>query len=64
MMKCLRGESWDCDVLKCCLVLRGMSVDHKRVYEEGESLSWCFVLVIQVTEVWPSKADFGASTYT
>jgi hypothetical protein len=29
-----------------------MSIDHKRVYEEGELWSWCFVLVIQVTEVW------------
>jgi hypothetical protein len=27
-------------------------MDHKRVYEEEELLSWCFVLIIQVTEVW------------
>jgi hypothetical protein len=29
-----------------------MSMDHKRVYEEEEVLSWYFVLIIQVTEVW------------
>ena len=45
-------KSWDYDVMKCCLVLKGVSVDHKRVYEEEELLSWCLVLVIQVTEVW------------
>ena len=39
-------------MMKCCLVWRGMSVDHKRVYEEEGLWSWCLVLVIQVTEVW------------
>ena len=38
--------------MKCCLVWRGMSVDHKRVYEEERLWSWYFVLVFQVTEVW------------
>jgi hypothetical protein len=39
--------------MECGLVWRRMSMDHKRVYEEEEGLlSWCFVLVIQVTEVW------------
>ena len=38
--------------MECCLVWRGMSMDHKRVYKEEELLSWCFVLIIQVTEVW------------
>ena len=38
--------------MKCYLVWRKMSMDYKRVYEEEELLSWCFVLIIQVTEVW------------
>ena len=38
--------------MECYLVWRGMSMDHKRVYEEEELLSWCLVLIIQVTEVW------------
>jgi hypothetical protein len=38
--------------MKCCLVWRRMSIDHKRVYEEEELRSWCFMLVIQVTKVW------------
>ena len=39
-------------MMKCCLVWRGTSGDHKRVYGEEELLSWYLVLVIQVTEVW------------
>ena len=27
-------------------------MDHKTVYEEEGLLFWCFVLIIQVTEVW------------
>ena len=38
--------------MKCCLVWKEMSVDHKKLYEEEELLSWYFVLIIQVTEVW------------
>jgi hypothetical protein len=37
--------------MECCLVWRETSMDHKRVYEKEGLWSWCFVLVIQVTEV-------------
>ena len=39
-------------------------MDHKRVYEEEELLSWCLVLVIQVTKVWLLQRRLWASTYT
>ena len=39
-------------MMKYYFVWRGMSIHHKKVYEEEELLSWYFVLVIQVTEVW------------